>query len=701
MIFYDMNELYFEKRHVFVADSQLHATSVDFHTEKNREAHHTCDYELNNLIVRRGQEFELSVTFDRPLDPKRDRLILQFITGSRPQQSKNSLIRVKETKQLSTSSWGMRIGSTSGATVSLRVMSPADAFVGEYSVYVETKTKKPHSEEEMSFRQKRPEKIYILFNAWVKDDAVYIENDAHRKEYVLNDHGRIWIGSIKKMISIPWNFGQFEAVALTVFARLMELSNLGTSARGNPTSMCRVISRMGKPNVDVPRHIPNGKKHWTIHYRHLPGETQRRCAASYPEWGNPTSMCRVISRMVRNIGLFTIDICQAYRNIPTSMYRVISQMVRNIGLFTIDICQGKPNVDVPRHIPNGKKHWDYSLSTSARGNPTSMCRVISRMSNYNDRDGGVLYGRWSQEYPQNCTKPTEWVGSVAILKKFDQLHQVVRYGQCWVFSGLVTTLLRAIGIPTRSVTNFQSAHDSDHSMTIDYHFDFEGKPMDELNDSVWNFHVWNESYFARPDLPPGYGGWQAHDPTPQETSDGVFRCGPCPVKAVKSGEVYLPYDTGFVFAEVNGDKVYWSVDITGEMSVTYIDKKSVGKFISTKAVGSNERDDITKNYKFDEGSAEERKAVELAYKYSSRKDRHIYSKPSSNDVSFEIRTGEHTMITMIGEDFQCELFIKNSSRDKRTIQVAIVSKVAFYTGINAKDLKDLHKEVTMRGGESK
>ena len=88
--------------------------------------------------------------------------------GSRPQESKNSLIRVKETKQLSTSSWGMRIGSTSGATVSLTVMPPADAFVGEYSVYVETKTKKPHSEEEMSFRQKRPEKIYILFNAWVK-----------------------------------------------------------------------------------------------------------------------------------------------------------------------------------------------------------------------------------------------------------------------------------------------------------------------------------------------------------------------------------------------------------------------------------------------------------------------------------------------------------------------------------------------------
>ena len=35
-----------------------------------------------------------------------------------------------------------------------------------------------------------------------------------------------------------------------------------------------------------------------------------------------------------------------------------------------------------------------------------------------------------------------------------------------------------------------------------------------------NFHVWNESWFKRPDLPDGHDGWQAHDATPQETSFG-------------------------------------------------------------------------------------------------------------------------------------------------------------------------------------
>lgn len=39
-------------------------------------------------------------------------------------------------------------------------------------------------------------------------------------------------------------------------------------------------------------------------------------------------------------------------------------------------------------------------------------------------------------------------------------------------------------------------------------------------DSVWNFHVWNEVWMTRPDLEGMYGGWQAIDATPQESSGG-------------------------------------------------------------------------------------------------------------------------------------------------------------------------------------
>ena len=85
---------------------------------------------------------------------------------------------------------------------------------------------------------------------------------------------------------------------------------------------------------------------------------------------------------------------------------------------------------------------------------------------------------------------------------------------------------------------------------------------------------------------------------------GVFRCGPASVKAVKQGEVYLPYDTNFVFAEVNGDRVFWEVEENGQMKVIRVDKKCIGKMISTKAAGSDKRDDITHEYKHPEGKAE-------------------------------------------------------------------------------------------------
>lgn len=72
-----------------------------------------------------------------------------------------------------------------------------------------------------------------------------------------------------------------------------------------------------------------------------------------------------------------------------------------------------------------------------------------------------------------------------------------------------------------------------------------------------NYHVWNEVWMARPDLKEPTPGWQVIDATPQELSANIFRCGPASVAAVKAGDTRVPYDTAFVYAEVNADKVYW------------------------------------------------------------------------------------------------------------------------------------------------
>ena len=70
-------------------------------------------------------------------------------------------------------------------------------------------------------------------------------------------------------------------------------------------------------------------------------------------------------------------------------------------------------------------------------------------------------------YLINDRKPSEWTGSVAILEEFMKSggHRAVKYAQCWVYAGLVTTICRALGIPCRNVTNYISAHDTNKSMT--------------------------------------------------------------------------------------------------------------------------------------------------------------------------------------------------------------------------------------------
>lgn len=82
---------------------------------------------------------------------------------------------------------------------------------------------------------------------------------------------------------------------------------------------------------------------------------------------------------------------------------------------------------------------------------------------------------------------------------------------------------------------------------------------------------------------------------------GVFCCGPVPLKAIKEGELNLKYDAPFVFAEVNADVVEYVKLTNGRMVKMGGSSIDVGHFISTKAVGSDERHDITHLYKHPEG----------------------------------------------------------------------------------------------------
>lgn len=49
--------------------------------ETNKQQHHTMYYNSDYLIVRRGQEFQVKITFNRPYKPAEDKFAVEFVIG--------------------------------------------------------------------------------------------------------------------------------------------------------------------------------------------------------------------------------------------------------------------------------------------------------------------------------------------------------------------------------------------------------------------------------------------------------------------------------------------------------------------------------------------------------------------------------------------------------------------------------------------
>ncbi|KAK2835844.1 hypothetical protein Q5P01_016328 [Channa striata] len=505
---------------------------------ENRMEHHTNLYHGDNLIIRRGQSFQMWITLSRAFNPNTDKLHLELQTGPLPTVSKGTHVIVPLVEQLEGKRWEAAVVQQNDKKIHLSVSSPPTAVIGRYQLTVETNC----ANGPFSSTHDPANDVYVLFNPWCEDDTVFMDSEDEKQEYVLNDVGRLYYGTENQIGVRTWNFGQFDDGILA--ACLFVLEKSGTQSSG---------------------------------------------------WGDPVNVVRIVSAMV---------------NSPD--------------------------------------------------------------------DQGVLEGNWSGNY-SGGTSPTVWSGSVEILKEYHKKGGTpVKYGQCWVFAGIVTSVLRCLGIPCRPVTNFNSAHDTDVSLTTDVYLDENMEPIDELNgDSVWNFHVWNDCWMARPDLPPGNGGWQAVDATPQETSQGTYCCGPAPLAAVRNGQVYLKHDCPFVFAEVNSDKIYWQRNVNGTFSQIYSENKTVGHCISTKAVGSDERSDITNLYKYPEGTEEERIAVETACSYGSKAS--AYSSPTAKDVSVEVTMNGQG--PAMGKDAELTITLRNSSSEKRTAHLNGQVAVMYYTGV--------------------
>ncbi|XP_067853896.1 protein-glutamine gamma-glutamyltransferase 2 [Heptranchias perlo] len=307
-----------------------------------------------------------------------------------------------------------------------------------------------------------------------------------------------------------------------------------------------------------------------------------------------------------------------------------------------------------------------------RNDPVHISRTVTAMVNAND-DKGVVLGRWDGNY-SNGIAPTRWTGSLPILRLWSTSGaEKVRYGQCWVFAAVACTVLRCLGIPSRCVTNYFSAHDTDGNLKVDHYYNSEdySRMPSKRKDMVWNYHSWLESWMTRPDLPPGYDGWQVLDPTPQERSDGIYCCGPCPVRAIKEGHVDVKYDAVFIFAEVNADVVYWLVNKDGSKKELGVKQHQVGKLIITKSAYADKREDITHDYKYPEGSTKEREV------YSKAGMKIRSANTQQKDLKISIKHAQ----PILGSDFDVYFTVANHGFMDKDVHLTLSATTITYNGV--------------------
>ena len=70
--------------------------------------------------------------------------------------------------------------------------------------------------------------------------------------------------------------------------------------------------------------------------------------------------------------------------------------------------------------------------------PVNVARHLSVVVNSDD-DKGVLTGSWGSLDFTAGKNPSAWHGSNKILQQFYKTKESVKYAQCWVFGGVLTT----------------------------------------------------------------------------------------------------------------------------------------------------------------------------------------------------------------------------------------------------------------------
>ncbi|XP_004466776.2 protein 4.2 [Dasypus novemcinctus] len=525
--------------------------TCDFQTARNNEEHHTKAISSQRLLVRRGQPFIVILHFQAPVQaflPTLKIMALVAQTGKQPSVANRTQVTIPISSHSSGltratlgKEWSAAVEERDAQSWTISVTTPVDAIIGHYSLLLQVSGKKlcplgPFT---------------LLFNPWAREDAVFLENEAQRREYLLNQNGLIYLGTADCIQTEPWDFGQFEGDVVDLSLALL--------------------------NVDKQEE----------------------------KWSDPVHVARVLGALL--------------------------------------------------HAHKEKSVLPMPQTQAAQ-------------------EGALLNKRR---------------GSVPILRQWlTGQGRPVYDGQAWVLAAVACTVLRCLGIPARVVTTYSSAQGTGGGLLVDEYYNEEGLQNREgQRGRIWIFQTSTECWMARPVLPQGYGGWQILYPSLPKGGEVLEACDLVPVRAVKEGTLGLSPAVSDLFAAVNATCVVWKCCEDGTLELTDSNKKYVGNSISTKGVGSDRCEDITQNYKYPEGSLQEKEVLERVQKrrIEDGKDNSIHPPSLKTADPLYLFLEAPSSLPLRG-DAQLSVTLVNPNDWEKAGQLTIGVQAVYYNGILAAEL---------------
>jgi hypothetical protein len=390
-------------------------------------------------------------------------------------------------------------------------------------------------------------KGYIIYNPWNPDDNTYMPNpendfskpdpDKYLSEYIENENAFMFQGSSTNYSASPWQIGQFDHKTLELIFMLLDVASTDMWGKPFDKSDPAMVMRYLVNQINTLILMGN----WSDSSRE----------AVFPD--SPV-MCQ------------TDDDCLSaapYFDCRESTTLKKASLCYLPGLNGLNGYWPNPEVlcttDAQCVGQNGPPGWSLGAPkcTSAEGRACGKNKSPSMWTSVSE-----IVERWFKDY-------NYFYDGIAPLNDVLASQVQVKYGQCWVFSAIVLSFSRALGVPCRSVSIFGAGHPQCKMWqftgcnSVHQSPEFTDTLIEQgkntglfYNATVWNFHVTNDIFIQRQD-DKKYSGWNLIDATPQESSYGLWMMGPAPLSAIRDKEMKVPSDTSFGVAECNYKIVHW------------------------------------------------------------------------------------------------------------------------------------------------